>query len=155
MFSIVPCIKSHLPWKFHENRFSRFSVMLLTDRQTNRQATDNDENIIFAMAEVMMLTSWIKLLWKGGLNGQSFDLASPNLGQIKPPLHNNLTRQIFCIMYCNDLECCWTFLVWYITKMGQSDKYSFTWWYNARFCLMLAHVLVILEFNCGVLLNSF
>ena len=34
---IVPCIESHLPWKFHENPFSRFSVMLLTDRQTDRQ----------------------------------------------------------------------------------------------------------------------
>ena len=52
MLPIVPCIKSHLPWKFHENPFSRFSVMLLTDRQTDgqtdRQATDNDENITFA-----------------------------------------------------------------------------------------------------------
>ena len=55
MFPIVPCIKSHLPRKFHENPFRRFSVMLLIDRQTNRQtrATDNDENITFAMAEVM------------------------------------------------------------------------------------------------------
>ena len=46
------CIKAHLPWNFYENPFSRFSVMLLTDKQTNRQATDNDENITFAMAEV-------------------------------------------------------------------------------------------------------
>ena len=36
MFPIVPCIKSHLPWKFHEDPFCRFSVMLLTDRQKNR-----------------------------------------------------------------------------------------------------------------------
>ena len=34
---IFPCMKSHLPWKCHENPFSRFSEMLLTDRQTNRQ----------------------------------------------------------------------------------------------------------------------
>ena len=58
MFPIVPCIQSHLPRKFHENPFSRFSVMLLTGRQTDRQthrqtrATDNDENITFVMAEV-------------------------------------------------------------------------------------------------------
>ena len=54
MFPIVPYIKSHLPFKFHENPFSRFPEMLLTDRQTNRQtrATDKDENITFAMAEV-------------------------------------------------------------------------------------------------------
>ena len=38
MFSIVSCIKSYLPWKFHQNPFSRFSVMLLTDIQTNRQS---------------------------------------------------------------------------------------------------------------------
>ena len=55
MSPIVPCIKSHQPWKFHESPFGCFSVMLLTDRQTNRQtrATDNDENITFAMVEVM------------------------------------------------------------------------------------------------------
>ena len=45
MFPIVPCIKSHLPWKFHENSFSRFSVMLPTARQTEK-ATDNDENMM-------------------------------------------------------------------------------------------------------------
>ena len=38
MFPIVSCINSHLPGKFHENPFSRFSVMLLTDKQTDRQA---------------------------------------------------------------------------------------------------------------------
>ena len=36
MFPIVPCIKSHLPWKFHENPFSHFAIMLLTDRRTDR-----------------------------------------------------------------------------------------------------------------------
>ena len=40
MFPIVLCIKSHLPWKFHENPFSRFSIMLLTDRQTDRQTDE-------------------------------------------------------------------------------------------------------------------
>ena len=38
MLPIFPCIKSHLPWKFDENPFRRFSVMLLTDRQTNRHS---------------------------------------------------------------------------------------------------------------------
>ena len=28
----------HIFWKLHENLFMRFLVMLLTDRQTNRQA---------------------------------------------------------------------------------------------------------------------
>ena len=37
MFPIVSCIKSDLPWRFHENPFSCFSVMFLTDRQTDRQ----------------------------------------------------------------------------------------------------------------------
>ena len=41
IFPIVPCIKSHLPWKFHENPLRRFSVILLTDRQTNRQSNEN------------------------------------------------------------------------------------------------------------------
>ena len=40
VFPIVPCIKSHLPWQFHENPYSRFSVMLLTDRHTNRQINE-------------------------------------------------------------------------------------------------------------------
>ena len=36
MFQIVPYAKSHLPWKFHDYPFTRFSVMLLTDKQTNK-----------------------------------------------------------------------------------------------------------------------
>ena len=36
MFQIIPCTKSHLPWKFHENPFSRSSVIVLTGRQTNK-----------------------------------------------------------------------------------------------------------------------
>ena len=67
MIPIVPCIKSHLTCKFHENPFHCFSVMLLTDRQTHRQtdrATDNDENITFAMAEVTMSCSraWYNMI---------------------------------------------------------------------------------------------
>ena len=46
MFRIVTCIKSHLPWKFHEDPFGRF-FRYVANRQTDRQtdkATDNDEN---------------------------------------------------------------------------------------------------------------
>ena len=32
MFKIVHCLISNLSWKFHENLFIRFSIMLLTDR---------------------------------------------------------------------------------------------------------------------------
>ena len=56
MFPIVPFIKSHLPWKCHENPFCRFSV---TARQPDKQTdkpTDNDENITFALAEVIRHT---------------------------------------------------------------------------------------------------
>ena len=41
------------PKKIHENSFTRFSVMLLTDRQTD-EPTDNDENITTASAEVII-----------------------------------------------------------------------------------------------------
>ena len=33
IFQNVFCTKSHLPWKFYENPFSRFSEILLTGRQ--------------------------------------------------------------------------------------------------------------------------
>ena len=43
MIQNVPCAKSHLPWKIHGNPFSRYSVMLLkykqTDKQTNKRTT--------------------------------------------------------------------------------------------------------------------
>ena len=51
IFQIALCVMFVFFWKFHENPLSRFSVMLLTDIQTDRP-TDNDENITFAMAEV-------------------------------------------------------------------------------------------------------
>ena len=41
MFPTVPCIKYHLPWNFRQ-----------TDRQTDKP-TDIDENIPFAVAEVI------------------------------------------------------------------------------------------------------
>ena len=47
-FQIVSCTKPHLPLKFHENPFSRFSNILLTDRHTHKQ-TYNDENITFTV----------------------------------------------------------------------------------------------------------
>ena len=50
MFLFVPCIKSHLPWKFHEYPFSRF-FRNVANSQTTRQTdkpTDNDENITTA-----------------------------------------------------------------------------------------------------------
>ena len=59
MFPIVPCIKSHLPWQFHENPASRF-FRNVANRQTYRhtdKATDNDENITFAMVEVIITES--------------------------------------------------------------------------------------------------
>ena len=56
------CITSHLPCKFHENLLSRFfrnvaNIQTYTDRQTSTKATDNDENITFAMAEVINLNN--------------------------------------------------------------------------------------------------
>ena len=36
LFQMVSCTKSHLSWKFHENPFTRFSVMLLKDKQTHK-----------------------------------------------------------------------------------------------------------------------
>ena len=52
MFPIVPCIKSHLAWEFHKKSVQPF-FRNVANRQTDR-ATDKDENITFAMAEVKM-----------------------------------------------------------------------------------------------------
>ena len=48
MFSIIPRIMSDLPWKFHKNLSMLFSIMLYTDRQTNK-----DENTTFTIWEVI------------------------------------------------------------------------------------------------------
>ena len=38
MFQIIPCRMSEISWKFTENPFNHFSVMLVTD-------TDSPENV--------------------------------------------------------------------------------------------------------------
>ena len=65
MFQIIPCTKSHMSWKFHENPLTCFSIivvgqrkkvtavtffrcptviMLLTGRQADWQTNRDDEN---------------------------------------------------------------------------------------------------------------
>ena len=49
---IVPCILANISCNFRENLFIRFPVMLLTDKQTNRQTklqTNRDDSITFAV----------------------------------------------------------------------------------------------------------
>ena len=60
MFPIVPCIKSHLPWKIHENPFHRFPVMLLTDRQTDRQTDGQTLNrVVFVQNRSRLIMQWL------------------------------------------------------------------------------------------------
>ena len=37
IYENVPCSMLDLSWKYHENIFMRFPVMLLTDKQTDQQ----------------------------------------------------------------------------------------------------------------------
>ena len=46
IFPFVLCVVSKLSWKFNENLLIDFSVMLLTEKRTNR-----DENIILAVQQ--------------------------------------------------------------------------------------------------------
>ena len=48
VFQIVPCIRPDLSWKFHENPFTHFSVMLSTDKQTNKQTNRWNGNLVIA-----------------------------------------------------------------------------------------------------------
>ena len=43
MFQSVPCSMPELTWKFHENPFTCFSVILLTVKQTEQ--TDREDNL--------------------------------------------------------------------------------------------------------------
>ena len=57
LYWVLPTLK--ISWK-SVHSFFRNVANKQTDRQTNRQATDNDENITFAMAEVI---NNFKLIW--------------------------------------------------------------------------------------------
>ena len=57
LFQIVPCTKSHQHRKFHEKPLRRFSVMLLTDRQTHKHTNEKAiRDCVLAKISKMMIT---------------------------------------------------------------------------------------------------
>ena len=97
MFPIVPCIKSHLPWKFHENPFSHFSVIMLTDRQTNRQSNGQQwkHNLRHGGGNYR---NWPRygLRWSGWYCHQAqHELCRPSRGRLRP---RRPAQRVLCLM---------------------------------------------------------
>ena len=61
MFPIIPCIKSHLRWQFHENQFSRFSVL-----EQIKHCRHHNDDIISAMgSQITSLTIVYSTVYSG------------------------------------------------------------------------------------------